>query len=348
MAENVKEAVLWQSLDNDVVLCNLCSFHCRIKPGQKGICSVRENRDGKLYSLNYNSVCSAAVDPIEKKPIFHYYPGHRSFSISCVGCNFQCDFCQNWQISQQPRRGDGIPINGYSPKEIVDAAVQSRCYSISYTYTEPTIFMELAADCGRLAKEKGLDNIFVSNGFMSIDAVDYARDFLDAINVDLKSMSHKFYRNICKAELDPVLDTLRYIAKQTDIWLEVTTLLVPGENDSDHELKKIADFIAQELGDHVPWHISRFHPNYERRNCAPTPVERMEKAYEFGKRAGLWYVYLGNAPDQGKGHTYCHQCDHLLIERFGFDICQYNIIAGKCPGCGSLVTGRKMDIFGDV
>jgi len=246
--KNLKRAVLWEPGGKKQVRCKLCNWRCLIDEGKLGRCCVRKNINGILYSLNYDKVCSANPDPIEKKPLFHFQPGTRSFSIATMGCNFRCVFCQNWQISQavaEDGQIDGQPI---SPGQIVEAAVRNGCASIAYTYTEPTIFMELCSDCGRLAKEKGLTNVFVSNGYETIEAIDFAAEWLDAINVDLKSFSENYYSRLCKAKLQPVLDTISYIAKQTDIWLEITTLLVPGENDSDEELKKLTDFIVNEAG----------------------------------------------------------------------------------------------------
>jgi len=343
MSESLHEAVLWQRLEDNKVRCNLCNFRCSISEGKFGICRVRQNVKGTLYSLNYHAVCSTGVDPIEKKPLFHFQPGRRSFSIATCGCNFQCDFCQNWQISQSPRQDDRIDGSDFSPEAIVNAALQHRCDSIAYTYTEPTIFMELAGDCGRIARQKGLANVFVSNGYMTIEALDYARDFLDGINVDLKSFSDKMYREVCKARLKPVLETLRYIANRTDIWLEVTTLIVPGLNDSENELKQIAAFIAGDLGPHVPWHISRFHPTFERTDAKTTPADTLNQAYQLGKDAGLHYVYVGNLPGCDYESTYCHECGQLLIERVGYQLGRFNIINSSCSGCGTAVAGFDLD-----
>ncbi|HDZ68986.1 MAG TPA: AmmeMemoRadiSam system radical SAM enzyme, partial [Phycisphaerales bacterium] len=277
---NLKKAVLWEAAEDKKLRCKLCNWRCSIANGKSGRCAVRKNIDGVLYSLNYDKVCSANPDPIEKKPLFHFQPGTSSFSIATMGCNFLCEFCQNWQISQAAIEDGRIDGQAISPGKIVEAAVRSGCKSIAYTYTEPTVFMELCNDCGRLAKKKGLTNIFVSNGYQTREAIDFALRWLDGINVDLKSFSDDYYKKLCKARLQPVLDTISYIAKETDIWLEVTTLLVPGENDSDDELKALADFIVSKAGADVPWHISRFHPNYKYLDSAATPVETLQRAYE--------------------------------------------------------------------
>ncbi len=240
--QHLKQAVLWEQAQGNKVQCFLCAHRCLIAEGKTGICAVRRNIGGILYSLNYDKVVSANPDPIEKKPLFHFQPGSKSFSIATMGCNFRCEFCQNWQISQAVVETGEFEGEAISPEQIVNAAIQYGCKSISYTYTEPTIFMELAADCARLAKQHGLKNVFVSNGYQTREAIDFAAEWLDAINVDLKAFSEEYYRRLCKAKLQPVLDTIEYIAKHTNIWMETTTLLLPDENDSDEELKRLSRF----------------------------------------------------------------------------------------------------------
>ncbi len=353
----LKEAVLWEPADDGRLRCKLCGFRCLIADGKLGHCCVRTNIGGKLYSLNYDKVCAANADPIEKKPLFHFLPGSRSFSIAAVGCNFRCEFCQNWQISQacvepdaQRPFGPGPPSNrgqdardtygeSLSPEQIVDAAVRTGCKSIAYTYTEPTVFMELAADCARPAKERGLANVFVSNGYMTPEAIDFAAGWLDGINVDLKAFSEDYYRDLCGAGLQPVLDCIVYIAKQTRIWMEITTLLLPGRNDSDEELKKLADFLISHAGPDVPWHISRFYPQYKYTESQPTPMETMRRAEEIGKAAGLRYVYLGNTPGEKSESTCCYNCGRLLIERMGYRILANRVKDSKCPDCGVSIAG---------
>ena len=338
--ENLKRAVLWEPLaQDDMVLCKLCNWRCEIKEGKLGRCCVRKNVDGVLYSLNYDKVCSANPDPIEKKPLFHFQPGSRSFSIAAPGCNFHCEFCQNWQISQAAHEGGRIDGEPAEPAHIVEAAVRSGCRSIAYTYTEPTVFMELCEACGPLAKKRGLKNVFVSNGFMTIEAIDFAAGWLDAINVDLKAFSEGFYKRLCKARLAPVLDTISYIARQTNIWLEITTLLVPGQNDSQEELKKLADFLVNKAGADVPWHISRFHPQYKYLDAPPTQLSSLERAFEIGKSAGLHYVYLGNVPGAKSESTFCYHCGRMLIERIGYRIAVNDIRGSKCLGCGTTIAG---------
>lgn len=343
MAENLKEAVLYESLEDKKVRCSLCSWRCIINSEDLGHCQVRKNIEGKLYSLNYHKLCSANPDPIEKKPLFHFQPGSRSFSIAAPGCNFQCVFCQNWQISQMAI--DEGQINGQKlePGKIVDFALKANCKSIAYTYTEPTVFMEFASDCGKIAKQKGLANIFVSNGFMTKEAIDFAGEWLDGINVDLKSFSEDYYKNLCKAKLKPVLETIDYIANHTKIWMEVTTLIVPGQNDSDAELKQIADFLVNTAGPDVPWHISRFYPQYKYADSPPTPAAALQRAYDIAKAAGLRYVYIGNLPSAKAENTYCPKCQHLLIEREGYYIIKNTVKNDHCDNCGEKIAGFELN-----
>ncbi|MDD5458589.1 MAG: AmmeMemoRadiSam system radical SAM enzyme [Phycisphaerae bacterium] len=337
----LKEAVLWKKDGDNKTDCFLCNWHCSISPGKTGRCFVRRNIEGTLYSLNYDKVCAANPDPIEKKPLFHFQPGSRSFSIAAPGCNFRCEFCQNWQISQMPLEGQ-IDGQALTPQLIVKATVQSQCKSIAYTYTEPTIFMELCAETGKLAKEKGLANVFVSNGFMTIEAVDFVKDWLNGINIDLKAFTEDYYKRLCKARLQPVLDTIEYIAKNTDIWLEITTLIVPGENDSDEELKQMADFLVSRAGADVPWHISRFFPQYHYTDSVPTPIETMQKAYSVGKEAGLKYIYLGNVAGGGYEDTVCPGCGEVLIQRSGYYITKNKIKDSRCPACSQKIPGYQL------
>ena len=342
LEENLKRAVLWDAAEGKKVNCKLCAHRCVIGAGKLGRCCVRKNIDGVLYSLNYYKVCSANPDPIEKKPLYHFQPGSSSFSIATMGCNFRCEFCQNWQISQAVVEDGQIDGQAISAEQIVAAAVRYGCKSIAYTYTEPTIFMELCEDCGRLAKKKGLANVFVSNGYQTVEAIDFAKDWLDGINVDLKAFSEDYYKRLCKAHLQPVLDTLKYIAKETKIWLEITTLIVPGQNDSDDELKKLADWLVANAGPDVPWHISRFYPQYRMDDAVPTPIKTLERAYEIGKQAGLRYVYLGNVPTSEKESTFCKNCGRLLIKRVGYRIIANEIKESHCPYCATRIPGIEI------
>ncbi|MCP3874092.1 MAG: AmmeMemoRadiSam system radical SAM enzyme [Desulfobacteraceae bacterium] len=333
------ETLLYDKLDGKSVRCLICNHFCVIKDGKKGICQVRENKDGKLISLVFPKVIATSVDPIEKKPIFHLKPGSSSYSIATVGCNFKCDFCQNSNIAHMPSDFNGtIQGKDLNPDQIVKEAIKTGCDSISYTYTEPTVFFELAFETAKLAKKEGLYNIFVTNGYMSTKALEMVSDTLDAANVDLKAFNNNFYKTYCKATLEPVKETLKKM-KALGILLEITTLLIPGLNDEPNDIKDMAEFIANDLGCETPWHISRFHPCYKMTNRPPTSVSALEKVYAQGKAAGLRYVYVGNVPGKSSENTYCHSCNTLLIKRFGYQIENYLQRGGKCPGCGSPAWG---------
>jgi len=333
----IKEAMLYEKLEGGDVRCALCSHRCRIAPSRRGLCGVRENREGALYSLVYGSVVAANVDPVEKKPLYHVCPGSDSYSIATVGCNFRCSFCQNHEISQLPRGEGRIAGREMPPREIVNKAIYTESKSIAYTYTEPTIFFELACETGRLAREEGLKNIFVTNGFMTQEALEAASPWLDAANVDLKSFRDEFYRRHCGARLEPVLETLRAM-RQRGIWVEVTTLVIPTLNDDEGELREIAAFIRS-LGEDVPWHVSRFFPRYELQSLPPTPLQTIERALAIGKEAGLRHVYGGNVPGSDSDNTYCAACHNLLIARQGYSIRAYNLQGSRCRRCGTELAG---------
>jgi len=333
----MKEAMLYEKLADKKVRCKLCAHHCLIQNGRHGICGVRENREGILYSLVYNKVVAKHNDPIEKKPLYHFYPRSFSFSIATVGCNFRCLFCQNADISQMPKEEDRILGWETSPEEIVAEAITQGASSIAYTYTEPTIFFELAYDTARLAVTKGLKNVFVSNGYMSEETLETIRPYLHAANVDLKSFREKYYKEICGAKLRPVLDTIKNMVK-IGIWVELTTLLVPTLNDSEEELRDIARWIYQ-LNPDIPWHISRFYPTYLLTQLPPTEVKAIRRAREIGLEEGLRYVYTGNVPGDEGENTYCHHCGSLLIGRYGYTIGVYNIKNGCCANCGTKIPG---------
>ncbi|MBW1992777.1 MAG: AmmeMemoRadiSam system radical SAM enzyme, partial [Deltaproteobacteria bacterium] len=310
---------------------------CKIDPGKWGICHVRHNREGTLYSMVYGRLIAENVDPIEKKPLFHFLPGSRSYSIATIGCNFMCMHCQNYDISQFPRQKGRIIGEARTPEQIVDRALATRSSSISYTYTEPTIFMEFAQDVGKLAQEKGLRNVFVSNGFMTEVSARALAEFVAADNIDLKSFRDDFYRKICKARLQPVLDTIERL-KRAGVWLEVTTLVIPGLNDSDEELTQIAHFI-KEVGVDIPWHVSAFYPTHQMLDRPRTPASTLLRARDIGLKAGLRYVYTGNIPGQGGESTFCYQCGELLIDRLGYTIRGFILEDGKCPKCQAEIDG---------
>lgn len=333
----IKEALLWRSLKGKKIFCFLCAHKCHVAPQKFGLCGVRQNREGKLFTHVYGSVIAAHVDPIEKKPLYHFQPGSRSFSIATIGCNFRCPFCQNWEISQSSlRKGEGLGSQDFKPEEIVLAAQKHGCQSISFTYTEPTVFFEYAYDTAKLAKEKEFANVFVTNGFMTGEALEKINPYLDACNVDLKSFREKFYKEVCRAHLDPVLESIR-LMKKLDIWVEITTLVVPGLNDSDEELADIAHFIASVDVD-IPWHISRFHPDYEYREASPTPLETLRRAYSIGKKEGIRYIYIGNVWGESED-TLCASCQKTVIRRQGFTSFENRVQNSQCPYCRGLIPG---------
>jgi pyruvate formate lyase activating enzyme len=314
------------------VHCFLCAHHCRIAPGERGRCAVRENRDGVLYTLVYGRPISVGVDPIEKKPLFHFLPGSKTLSLATVGCNFTCSFCQNSEISQMPRDHGGITGRSFLPRQVVEAALEEGCLSISYTYTEPTVFYEYARDCAELATAAGLKNVFVTNGYMTADALRDIDGRLHAANVDLKAFSDDFYRTLVGARLKPVLDSIRRLWEM-GVWVEVTTLLISGRNDGDDELRMLASFLASISSD-IPWHVSRFFPAYRLLDVAPTPTASMEKAARIGHEEGLRYVYCGNIPGHSSESTTCPDCGTVVIERDGFRMLRNGIIDRRCPHCG--------------
>jgi pyruvate formate lyase activating enzyme len=335
--------MLWERLGPDDlrVRCNLCAHRCVIPPGRQGACCVRENIDGTLYTLVYDRIVSQNVDPIEKKPLFHFQPGSLSFSIATAGCNFRCDFCQNWEISQLPRELGEVPGRPITPDQIVQAASRTGCSSIAYTYTEPTIYAELALDTARQAQGAGLRNVFVSNGYMTPELLGLMSGLIDAINVDLKAGRGEFYRRLSGAALEPVLANLKTIQK-LGIWLEVTTLVIPGLNDSDDELRWVARYLFDELGPDVPWHISRFYPQYQMIGTPPTPASTLERGWGIGRAAGLRYVYVGNVPGHDTESTCCPACGAIVIRRYGYRTQVVGLRSGACTRCGASIAGVDM------
>lgn len=336
----MKQAMLYEQLSDQRVRCHLCSHRCTIAPGGKGICQVRENNDGKLFTLVYGRTIAKHVDPVEKKPLLHFYPGTRAYSVATPGCNFRCHWCQNADISQMPRDRHLVMGTEASPEQIVTAARQNQCRSIAYTYTEPTIFFEYSYDTAQAAQEAGLANIYVTNGFMTEEMLDVFDGLLDAANVDLKAFRDETYREYVGARLQPVLDSLRKM-KEMGVWVEVTTLIVPDLNDDPEELRDIASFVSQELGPDTPWHISRFRPAYKMKDRPPTSLNTLREAQSIGASEGLRYVYVGNIP--GESNTVCHECGKTLIRRSGYRIVDISVDEGNlCPNCGTHVSGLGM------
>ncbi|MHA1712518.1 MAG: AmmeMemoRadiSam system radical SAM enzyme [Candidatus Ranarchaeia archaeon] len=334
------EALFYKKNEDQSVTCQLCRHHCRIQVGQRGICAVRENRDGRLYSLVYGRLIAQHVDPIEKKPLYHVLPGTRSYSIATVGCNFRCKNCQNADISQAAREHPGQPIPGTREEipadRIVEAAKAAACHSIAYTYTEPTIFFEYALEVAKKAHAQGLKNVFVTNGYISEDPLREIAPVLDAANIDLKGFTEDFYHKICAARLDETLNSIRLYYK-LGIWIEITTLVIPGLNDSDDELRGIAEFIHG-ISPDIPWHVSRFHPDYQMVDRGVTPVETLLRAQEISREVGLNYVYVGNVLGLGET-TVCPNCAEILVQRRGFAMGEHRLINGRCPRCHSFIPG---------
>ncbi|MCK4489650.1 MAG: AmmeMemoRadiSam system radical SAM enzyme [Anaerolineales bacterium] len=335
----MKEALLYEQITKDQVRCNLCAHRCVIAEGKLSICKVRKNQKGKLYTLVYGYTISQNTDPIEKKPLYHFHPGSTAYSIATPGCNFHCQWCQNWNIAQM----SGEVVEGYvreaTPEQIISTARAAGSRSIAYTYTEPTIFFEYAFDIAQLAHQVDISNIYVTNGYMTPEMLELFAPYLDAANVDLKAFREKTYHRYVGAGLAPILDNLKWM-KDHGIWLEVTTLVIPNLNDDPAELRDAAQFIAQELGPETPWHISRFFPHYNMIDRPPTPMATLQMAQEIGLDEGLYYVYLGNVA--GEGDTHCHNCGRLLIQRRGYWVSENHIQDGCCPNCRTLIPGIWM------
>lgn len=334
--ETTVEAMLYEQLDNGRVRCLLCAHHCVIARGKTGVCGVRLNQDGRLYSLVYGHTIAQHVDPIEKKPLYHFYPGSRSYSIATPGCDFNCAWCQNWEIAHLPKFGRLSPGRPATPSQIVAAAQDTYCRSIAYTYTEPTVFFEYTYDTARLAREHGIANVYVTNGYMSSEMLDLLIPYLDAANVDLKAFQKKTYQRLIGASLQPVLDNIQTM-KARGVWVEVTTLVIPGVNDDADELRAIARFLAREVGPDTPWHLSRFFPAYRMTDHLPTPLRTLTEARAIGLAEGLQFIYLGNVGDESD--THCPDCDQLLIARRGYWIAGNWMEKGHCPSCGKAIPG---------
>jgi pyruvate formate lyase activating enzyme len=332
----MKKALLWTPLSNNRVKCHLCPHSCNLKEGQPGICMVRKNVRGELISLNYDKIAAIHSDPIEKKPLYHVLPGSQSLSIATMGCNFSCAFCQNHSLSMV---GDQNQIFGEkkSPEDLIALALESGARSISYTYTEPTVFFELMLETAKLARQNGLKNIMVSNGYMSHDALSMIAPYLDAANIDLKAFSDEFYRKYCNARLEPVIKTIKAM-RELGIWIELTTLLIPGLNDNQNELEQLIQFIF-EMGDSIPWHLSRFFPHYQLLETSPTDVAVIISILQSAGDKGIKFLYGGNFSSAEWTNTICPECGTLLIERNGYSTEISGLDNGRCSGCGILIPG---------
>jgi len=332
----VHEAMEWEALDQKRVRCTLCPRECPVPDHGRGYCGVRENRDGKYYTLVYGRAAALNIDPIEKKPLFHYMPGTRSLSVATAGCNFECKFCQNWNISQ--RRPEKVRARNWPPVKLVAAAQKSKCHSIAYTYSEPIIFYEYMHDTARSGKKAGIKSVMISNGYIKRKAMKAVCEHLDAVKIDFKAFSEKFYRDVCEGSLKPVLDTIGLVS-ELKRHLELVVLLIPGLNDREKELKEMAKWIVKNVGRNVPVHFSRFQPRFKMTNHPPTPVKTLETAHDIMAGEGINFVYIGNVPGHKYGNTYCPKCGTVLIERYSCFMMKNVLKDGKCPKCGTAVPG---------
>lgn len=332
-------ATLYKKFSNQTVQCLACAHYCKISGGKVGICSVRKNIKGELYSLVYGLTSGTQIDPIEKKPFFHFFPGQPVFSTGTIGCNMRCLHCQNAWMSQTGKGQDIAHTNQYplSPKEIIKRCKQENISIIAYTYNEPSIAHEYNLDTAKLAHKEGIKNVYVTNGYMSKEALEEIAPYLDAINIDLKSFSDEFYKKICGARLQPVLDTIKR-CHEKGIWLEITTLIIPGRNDGGKELQEIAKFIVSVSKD-IPWHVTRFHPTYKLQDSAITPESKLKQAYEVGKKAGLKYIYVGNISNENLENTFCPKCNELLVRRFWNSSEVVRLSKSHCDRCDYIIPG---------
>ncbi len=332
----MKEALFYKKLKNKIVQCELCPHFCTLKLGERGKCHVRENQNGKLISLIYSKPCSFALDPIEKKPLYHFFPGEMALSIATPGCNLRCKHCQNWEISQSPP--EKIPSMNISPKKIIKEAKKKNVKIISYTYTEPTIFYEYMLDTAKLAKKSGIKNTLISNGFINPLPLKLLCKFIDGANIDLKSIKDDFYKKICSGRVEPILESLK-ILKKEKVWLEITNLLIPTLNDSEGDIKELVEWIRKNLGIGVPLHFTAFYPCYELSNLPSTSLDTLRKARKIALDAGLKHIYTGNIPDHEGNITFCPKCKKPLIIRKGFSVVENKIKKSKCPYCQEKIDG---------
>ncbi len=342
----MQKALLYEKKSKNAVKCRACSWYCDVAEGSTGVCGIRENIKGDLYLLTYGKPVATHIDPIEKKPLFHFLPGTEIFSLGTYGCNFACDFCQNWDMSQTPRelRNQRETLykiidacEDWPPEKIVEHCMREKIPSIAYTYNEPAIFFEYAYDTARLAHKRGIKNIFVSNGFESREAIEKIAPYLNANNIDLKAWNAEFYKKICHAKIDPVKENIKRFY-DAGVWIEITTLLIPGRNDSDEDMKHIAEFLVN-ISPDIPWHVTAFRPDYKMQNMPSTPAETLIRAYKIGKSSGLNYVYTGNIWGLEGEDTYCPKCKTLIIKRSGMQTTENNLKSGACPTCGFKIKG---------
>ena len=326
--ESLYEAMYYESLPGKMVRCNLCPNRCILSPGQIGICKARKNIDGKLYSIVYGKVAAVHLDPIEKKPLYHFLPGTKTYSIATTGCNLRCKFCQNWQIAQVfPWEVKTIDM---TPEQVVENALKAGAKSIAFTYTEPVVFYEFMLNTAKLAKEKGLKTVMITSGYINPEPLKNLLKYLDAVKIDFKGFSDKFYQKMTMGHVQPVLDAMK-IVKQSGKWLEIVNLVIPGENDSEEDIRNLALWVKENLGEDVPVHFTRFHPDYKLLNTPPTPIETLKKARKIAMEVGLKYVYTGNVYDPEGSTTYCPDSGEVAIKREGFFVVENNLDEeGRC------------------
>lgn len=328
-----KETILYEKLNDKKVKCGVCPWRCVLKPGKLGNCGTRENVNGELYSLTYGAISSLAIDPMEKKPMYHFYPGNPILSISSVGCNFHCKHCQNWTISQV--KATEARLREMSPEDVINYAKKKNCKHIAYTYNEPLIWLEYILDVAKLARENGITNVLVTNGYITHEAFELIKPYIDGANVDVKAFTDNFYQEIVGVpSIKPVLDTVKNM-HQAGILVEITNLIIPTKNDDMEEIQELCEWVKNDLGDDVPLHFSRFHPMFQLSDVPSTPKKTLEKAYEVAKRVGLKHIYLGNIFIPKTGNTYCPNCNTLIIERQGYSISCKNLSSkNTCKKCG--------------
>ena len=339
LAPGVVRGEWWSRLDNGKVQCDLCPRHCRLSPGQRGFCFVREERDGGMALTSYGRASGFCIDPIEKKPLNHFYPGTPVLSFGTAGCNLGCKFCQNWDISKA-RENDRLQ-DWASPEAVAEAAVKHDCRSIAFTYNDPVIFAEYAIDCAKAAHDRGVKTVAVSAGYITPQARGDFYEHIDAANIDLKAFTQQFYKKLCFADLAPILDTLKWLKRETDVWIEVTTLLIPGQNDSVEEVQRLSDWFIENLGTETPLHFTAFHPDFKMTDLPRTPATTLKRARDIAKSVGLKHVYTGNVHDVKSQSTYCAGCGELLIERDWYQLGEWNLTPdSKCRSCGEALAGH--------
>lgn len=338
---DLKEVMFYKKLEELKIECGICPQKCKVADRERGTCGNKENRGGKYYTLVYSKPCSLYPDPIEKKPLFHYLPGTRAFSLATAGCNFECRFCQNWRIAQfRPEDVDYVRL---TPEMIVKTAIKKNCPTIAYTYSEPTVFYGYMYDCAKLGRERGVGSVMISNGFMLEEPLKELCKVLTGVKIDLKGFTEKFYKDLCSGELKPVLETLVRL-KNYGMWFELVVLIIPTRNDNPGEIEKMCDWIMKNIGPDVPVHFTRFHPTYKLKNLPPTPVRTLERCYKIAQDRGLNFPYIGNVPGHKGEHTYCPKCKKVIIRRVGFMILKNKVSSkGRCEECDHPIPGVWID-----